>query len=169
MSCCKGVKELLEVQEGRCDDLETPQQKWASSSLDGKPPEFPRVAAGPSCFTTGTSGTRSWGFRQSQSPVSCKGPLGNILQLVPGPRATCGAKAGTCVFLSCADMDLGLILESPQGSQSSSRVGICMSAFLPSCSSGVRLPVSLRQESVAFPRGFPTRLSHRTVTRATLL
>ena len=35
-----------------------------------------------------------------------------------------------------------------------------MSAFLPSCSSSVRLPVALIQGSVAYPRGFTIRLSH---------
>ena len=62
--------------------------------------------------------------------------------------------------LSSADMDLGVLLESPQGSQSSSRVGTCTCPFLPSCSSGVRLPIEWIKGSVAFPRGFPTGLSH---------
>ena len=57
-------------------------------------------------------------------------------------------------------MDLGLLLESPQGSQSSSLVGACRGAFLQSCSSSVTLPFEWIQVSVAFPRGFPTRLSH---------
>ena len=57
-------------------------------------------------------------------------------------------------------MLLGVLLESPQGSQSSSRVGACTCAFLPSCSSSVMLPFAWIKESVAFPRGFPTRLSH---------
>ena len=57
-------------------------------------------------------------------------------------------------------MDLGVLLESPQGSQSSSRVGACTCAFLPSCSSSVTLPFAWIKGSVAFPRGFPTRLSH---------
>ena len=56
-------------------------------------------------------------------------------------------------------MDLGLLLESPQGSQSSCRVGACTCAFLPSCSSSVALPFAWIKGSVAFPRGFPTRLS----------
>ena len=56
-------------------------------------------------------------------------------------------------------MDLGVLLESPQGSQSSSRVGACTCAFLPSCSSSVTLPFVLIKATVAFPRGFPTRLS----------
>ena len=57
-------------------------------------------------------------------------------------------------------MDLGVLQESPQGSQSSSRVGACTCAFLPSCSSSVALPFPWIKGSGAFPRGFPTRLSH---------
>ena len=57
-------------------------------------------------------------------------------------------------------MDLGVLLESPQGSQSSSRVAACTCAFLPSCSSTVTLPFTWIKGSVSFPRGFPTRLSH---------
>ena len=57
-------------------------------------------------------------------------------------------------------MDLGVLLESPQGSQSSSRVGACTCAFLPSSSSIVTLPFASIKASGAFPRGFPTRLSH---------
>ena len=57
-------------------------------------------------------------------------------------------------------MHLGVLLESPQGSKSSSRVGACTCAFLPSCSSSVTLPVGGIKGSVAFPRGFPTGLSH---------
>ena len=52
-------------------------------------------------------------------------------------------------------MDLGVFLESPQGSQSLSRVGACTCAFLPSCSSSVTLPFPCILGSVAFPRGFP--------------
>ena len=57
-------------------------------------------------------------------------------------------------------MDLGVLLESPQGSQSSSRVGACTCAFNPSCSSSVTLPFARIKRSVAFSRGFPRRLSH---------
>ena len=56
-------------------------------------------------------------------------------------------------------MDLGVLLESPQGSQSSTRVWACTCAFLPSCSSSVTLPFAWIKGSVAFPRGFSTRLS----------
>ena len=62
-------------------------------------------------------------------------------------------------------MDLGVLLESPQGSQSSSRVGAFTCAFLPSCSSSVVLPFAWIKGSGAFPRGFPTRLSHEAFPR----
>ena len=39
-------------------------------------------------------------------------------------------------------------------------MGACTCAFLPSCSSSVTLPFAWIKGSVAFPRGFPTRLSH---------
>ena len=87
-------------------------------------------------------------------------PFGISLPLMPGPKTLCGVGAGTLGFLSSADMDLGVLLESPQGSQSSSRVGACTCAFLPSCSSSVTLPFGWIKGSVAFPRGFPMRLSH---------
>ena len=62
-------------------------------------------------------------------------------------------------------MDPGVLLESPQGSQSSSRVGSCTCAFLPSCSSSVTLSFAWIKGSVTFPRGFPTRLSHEAFPR----
>ena len=59
------------------------------------------------------------------------------------------------------------------GESASSRVGACTCAFLPSCSSSVMLPFACIKGSVAlpqgFPLGFPTRLSHRAVPRATVV
>ena len=57
-------------------------------------------------------------------------------------------------------MYLGVLLESPQWSQSSSRLGACTCAFLPSCSSSVTLPLVWIKGSGAFTRGVPTGLSH---------
>ena len=61
-------------------------------------------------------------------------------------------------------MELWVLLESPQGSQSSSRLRACTCAFLPSCSSSVTLPFAWIKGSVvslqACPGGFPTGLSH---------
>ena len=100
-------------------------------------------------------------------------PLGIPLRLMPGPKTLCGVGAGTCGFLSSADMDLGVLLKSPQGSQSLSRVGACTWAFLPSCRSSVMLPFVWIKDMwlslEAFPRGFPTRVSHRAVPGATVV
>ena len=141
--------------------LETPQQKWASSRLEGTT-SWIVSSCGRSCrLTTGTSGTRSGGLRKGQSPCELLGgPLGIPLPSMPGPKILCGVDAGTGSFLSSADMDLGVLLESPQARQSSSAVGACTCAFLPSCSSSVALPFAWIKGSVAFPPGFPTRLSH---------
>ena len=87
-------------------------------------------------------------------------PLGIPLPSMPGPKTLCGDGARTSRFLSSADMDLEGLLESPQGSQSSSSVVACTCAFLPSCSSSVTLPLAWIKGSVAFPRGFPKRISH---------
>ena len=65
-------------------------------------------------------------------------------------------------------MDLGVLLEYPQGSQSSSRVGACTCAFLPALAAVSRFPshgskdlwLSLEAFPRGFPRGFPTGLFH---------
>ena len=88
-----------------------------------------------------------------------RGPLRIPLPSMSGPKILFGLGAGTWGFLSSADMDLGVLLESPQGSQSLSRVGACTCAFLPRCSSSVMLPFAWINGSVAFPRGFPKRIS----------
>ena len=96
-------------------------------------------------------------------PIServARGPLGIPLPSMPGPKILCGVGARTGAFLSSAVMDLGVLLESPQACQSSSEVGACTCVFLPRCSSSVSLSFAWIMGSVAFPRGFPRRLSH---------
>ena len=94
-----------------------------------------------------------------------RGPLRIPLPSMPGPHTLRRVGAVTRGFLSSADMDIGVLLESPQGSQSSSRLRACTCAFLPSCSSSVALPFAWIKVSVAFPRGFPTRLSDEAFPR----
>ena len=57
-------------------------------------------------------------------------------------------------------MHLGVLLDSALGSHSSARVGSCTCDFLPRGCSSVTLPFARNKGSVAFPRGFPTGLSH---------
>ena len=141
--------------------LETLQGKWASCRLEGRTSWIYSSCGRCSRLTTGTSGTRSGGLRKAQFPCELLGgPLGIPFPSISGPKTLCGVAAGTWGFLSSADMDLGVLLESPQSSQTSSRVGACACPFLPSSSSSVTLPVEWIKGSVAFPGGFPTRLSH---------
>ena len=68
------------------------------------------------------------------------GDIRDPLLWPPEGQSPCELLMGLSGFLSSADMDLGVLLESPQGSQSSSRVGACTCAFLPRSSSSVTLP-----------------------------
>ena len=61
-----------------------------------------------------------------------RGRLGIPLPSIPRPKILCGFGSGTLGFLSSAEMDLGELLDSPQWSQSSSRVGAYKCALLSS-------------------------------------
>ena len=149
--------------------LETPKQKWASSRLEGRTSWIFSSCGRCSRRTTGISGTRSGGLRKGQSPCELLGGLSGFLSLrCRGLRSFLEWVSEPEDF-STVLQDLGVLLEFPQGSQSSSRVGACTCAFLPSCSSTVPLPFAWIKGSVAFPRGFPTTLSHRAVPRATVV
>ena len=63
--------------------------------------------------------------RNSSLHVSCEGLLRIPLLSVPGPRSSSGVAAGTLGFLSSADMDLGVLMKFPQGSQASSLLETC--------------------------------------------
>ena len=115
-----------------------------------------------------------WWPQESPVPMRvAQGPLGILLPSMPGPKTLCGDCAGTGDFLSSADMDLGIFLESPQGSQSSSRGGHASALSSRAVAAVSRFP-SLGSKDVclsleAFPLGFPTRLSHRAVPRASVV
>ena len=114
-----------------------------------------------------------WWPQERPVPLGvARGPLGGLSGFLSrryrGLRP-CVESVPDLGFLSSSDMDLGVLLESPQRSQSSSRVGACSCSLHPSCSSSVTLLVALIKGSVAFPRGFPMRLSLRAVPRATVV
>ena len=57
-----------------------------------------------------------WWPQERQVPMRVsRGPLGIPLPSMPAPKTLCGIWAGTLGFLCSADMDLGVILESPRG------------------------------------------------------
>ena len=101
-----------------------------------------------------------WWPQERPVPMrDARGPLRFPLPSIPGPNLVWSRCRNLRIPLHC-ETDLGVILESPQGTQSSSRLGACTCAFLPRWSSIVMLPVEWIKESVAFPRGFSARLSH---------
>ena len=93
-----------------------------------------------------------WWPRKGQSPCELLGDLSGFLSR----RCRC---LRPCVESVLEPEDsspvptwiLGVPLESPQGSQSSSRVGACTFAFLPSCISSFTVPFAWIKGSVAFP------------------
>ena len=143
--------------------LETPQRKWGSSRLEGRTSWIFSSCGRCSRLTTGTSGTRSGGLRKGQSPCELLGGLSGFLsrrcrglrpcvESVPEPEHSSPVLTWTLGYFW-----------SLQGIQSSSLVEACTCAFLPSFSSSVTLPFTWIKGSVAFPRGFPTRLSHEAL------
>ena len=140
--------------------FESPQRNWASSHLEGTTSWILSTCGRCSPVTTGTTGTPSGGLRKGQSPFELLGSLSGFLS-----RRCRGLRP--CVESVTEPEDSSPVLNGSwgtsavsQGSQYSSRVGACTCALLPSCSSTVTLPFAWIKGSVAFPRGFPTRLSH---------
>ena len=79
LSCSKGVKDPWKFQRLGVISLEKPQRKWASSRLEGRTSWIFSSCGRCSRLTTGTSGTRSGGFRKGQSPFELLGGLSRFL------------------------------------------------------------------------------------------
>ena len=88
-----------------------------------------------------------------------QGPLGISLPSVPGPKPSVELVPELEDSCSVLTWILGHFGVSPGESVLVSCGGMHV-RFLPSCSSSVMLPFAWINGSVAFPRGFPTRLSH---------
>ena len=154
--------------------LETPQRKRASSRLEGRTSWFLSSCGRCSRVTKGSSGTRSGGLRKGQSPCELLGVLSGFLS-----RRCWGLRS--CVESVSEPEDsypvptwiLGYFWSLPRGVSPrlewgharalSSRAVGAVSLFPSRGSRDLWLSLE------AFPRGFPTRLSHRTVQRATMV
>ena len=153
--------------------LETPQRKWASSRLEGRTSWIFSSFGRCSRRTTGTSGTRSGGLRKGQSPCELLGGLSGILSLrCRGLRPRVESVPEPEDFSPVLPWILGYFWSLPRGVSPrlewgharalSARAVAAVSRFP---SRGSRIWLSLE----SFPRGFPTRLSHRAVPRATVV
>ena len=72
-----------------------------------------------------------------------RGPLGIPLPSMPVLRPCVESVSEPERFLAIADMDIWVLLESPQGTQSSSRVETGMSGNFLSCGKGVKDPLEV--------------------------
>ena len=151
--------------------LKTPQRKWASSRLEGRASWIFSSGGRCSQLTTGTSGTRCGGLGKGQSPCELLGSLSGFLsrrfrglrprvELVPEPEDSSPVLTWILGYFWSLPRGVSPRLEWGHESALSSRAVAAVSRF-PSRGSRHQV-LSLE----AFPRGFPTRLSHRTVPRA---
>ena len=154
--------------------LQTPQRKWASSRLEGRTSCIFSSCGRCSRLTTGTSGTRSGGLRKVQSPCELLGGLSGFLsrrcwRLRPGVESVLEPDDSSPVLTWI----LGYFWSLPRGVSPrlewgharvlSSRAVAAVSRFPSRGSRDLWLSLE------AFPRDFPTRLSHRAVPRATVV
>ena len=174
LSCSKGVKDPLEVPGVGVISLETPQWKWASSLLEGRTSCIFSNCDRCSQLMTGTSGTRSCGLRKCQSPCELLGGLSGFLsRRCRGQRPCVESVPETVEFSRVLTWIVGFFWSFPSGvsprllwghAHAHSSQGVAAVSRFPSRGSR-HLWLSLE----AFPRGFPTRLSHRAVPRATMV
>ena len=154
--------------------LKTPQRKWASSRLEGKTSWIFSSCHKCSRLTTGTSGTRSGGIRKGQSPCELLGGLWGFLsrrcwglrrcvESVPEPEDSSPVLTWILGYFWSLPRGVSPRLELGHARALSSRAVAAVWRF-PSRGSR-NLWLSLE----AFPRGFPTRLSHRAFPRASLV
>ena len=154
--------------------LETPQRKWASSRLEGRTSWIFSSWGSCSRLSTGTSGTRSGGLRKGQSPCELLGGLSEFfsrrcrvlrscVELVPEPEESSPVLTWILGYFWSLHRGVSPRLEWGHTRALSSRAVAAVSRFPSRGSRDLWLSLE------AFPRGFPTRLSHRAVPRATLV
>ena len=154
--------------------LETPHRKWASSRLEGRTSWIFSSCGRCSPLTTGTSGTRSGALRKGQSPCELLGGLSGFLSLrcrgirscvdsVPEPEDSSPVLTWILGYFCSLPREVSPCLEWGHARALSSRTVAAVSRFPSRGSRDLWLSLE------AFPRGFPTRLSHRAVPRATMV
>ena len=154
--------------------LETPQRKWASSRLEGRTSWIFSCWGRCSGLRTGNTGTRSGGLRKGQSPCELLGGLSGFLSLryrgvrrcvdsVPEPEASTPVLTWILGYFWSLSRGVSPCLEWGHARALSSRAAEPVSRFPSHGSRDLWLSLE------AFPRVFPTRLSHRVVPRTTVV
>ena len=154
--------------------LQTPHWKWASSCLEGRTSWTFSSWGRCSRHTTGTSGTRSGGLRKGQSPCKLLGGLSGFLsrrcrglrpcvESVPDPEDSSPVLTWILGYFWSLPRGVSPRLEWGHSRALSSRAVAAVSHFPLRGSRDLWLSLE------AFPRGFPTRLSHMAVSRITMV
>ena len=154
--------------------LETPQRKWASSRLEGRTSWIFSSCGRCSRLTMGSSETRSGGLSKGQSPCEllgglsgfpshrCRG-LRHCVESVSEPEDSSPVLTWILGYFWSLPRGVSPRLEWGHARAISSRAVAAVSRFPSRGSTDLWLSLE------AFPRGFPTRLSHRAVPRATVV
>ena len=154
--------------------LETPQRRWASSRLEGRTSWIFSTCGRCSRLTMGTSGTRSGGLRKGQSPWEllvglsgflsrrCRG-LRPYVDSVPEPEVSSIVLTWILGHFWSLPRRVSPRLQWGHARALSSRAVAAVSHFPARGSRDLWLSLE------AFPQGFPTRLPHRAVPRATVV
>ena len=145
--------------------LKTPQRKWASSHLEGRTSWSFSSCGRCSRLTTGTSRTRSGGLRKDQSRCELLGGLSGFLshrfrglrpcvESVAEPEESSPGLAWILGYFWSLPRGVSPRLDWGHALALSSRAVAAVSRFPSRGSRDLWLSLE------AFPRGFPTRLSH---------
>ena len=156
------------------NNLETPQRKWASSRLDGRTSWIFSTCGRCSRLTTGTSEPRSGGFRKGQSPCELLGGLSGFLsrrcrglrpcvESVPEPEDSSPVLTWIMGYFWSLPRGVRPRLEWGHARAFTARAVAAVSRYISRGSRDLWLSLE------AFPRGFPTNLSHRALPRATMV
>ena len=154
--------------------LETPQGKWASTCLEGRTSRIVSSCSRCSRLTTGTSGTRSGGLRKGQSPCELLvGHSGFLSRRCRGLRSCVESVPETEDSSPVLTWLLGYFWSLPRGVSPRLEWGHARALSSRALAAESRFPSrgsrDLWLSLEAFPRGFPSRLSHRAVPRATVV
>ena len=151
--------------------IKMPHRIWATSRLEGRTSWIFSSCSRSFRLTTWTSETRSGGLMKGQSPCKLLGGFSGFLsrrcrglrlcvESVPEPEDSSPVLTWILGYFWSLPRGVSLRLEWGHARAFSSRAVAAVSRF-PSPGS---MDQGLSLES--FPRGFPTRLSHRAVPRA---
>ena len=174
LSYSKGVKDTLEVPEVRCDQHRDASVEMGLISPGGENLldvlELGQVLS----TSMGTTGTLSGGLKKGQFPCELLGGLSGFLsrrcrdlrscvKLAPEPEDSSPVLTWILGYFWSLPRGVCPRPEWGHGRALSSRAVAAASLFTSRGSRDLWLSLE------AFPRGFPTRLSHRAVPRATVV